>query len=338
MAAKHESRHNVQLTAAEIGQLWSTYLNDSMAKCMLRYFVNKVEDAEIKSVLEYSLHLSTQHLQTIGDIFSHENHPIPHGFTDEDVNIHAPRLFTDAYMLNYVKLFGRLGLQYYGFSANMAARSDVHDFFAECVSSTMELATKADQVLLSKGLYMRPPYIPIPEEVEFVQKQSFLHGFFGDTRPLTAMEITHLFANIQTNTLGKATLLGFAQTAKSKTVRQHFQRGIEIAEKHAEVFSSCLRVEDIPAPMGFESNVTDSTDAPFSDKLMMYHGTALSQASQLNYGFALGTAMRRDVGLLYSRLMVEVAKYLEDGANIMIDHEWLEKMPCAVERKALTNV
>jgi len=338
MGTQHETQHNVPLTSGEIAQLWTTYVNDSMSTCVLRYFINKVEDAEIKPVLEYALSLSRKHMDTIADILAHENYPIPQGFTEADVNQNAPRLYTDVFMLYYVKLFGRLGLVNYGFALHSTARSDVHDFFVECVASGTELSAKADNVLLSKGLYVRPPYIPVPEQVEFVHKQSFLNGFFGDTRALTALEILHLFANIQTNQLGKAAFLGFSQTAQSKTVRNYILRGIEIAEKHAEVLSACLRTDDLSAPTGFESEVTDSTEAPFSDKLLMYHSSALTQAGQVNYGYALATSMRRDLAAAYSRMMGEIAKYSEDGANIMIDHEWLEKMPGAAERRALIKV
>ncbi|WP_134684855.1 DUF3231 family protein [Brevibacillus migulae] len=48
--------------------------------------------------------------------------------------------------------------------------------------------------------------------------------------------------------------------------------------------------------------------------------------------------MRRDLAADYSRMMMEIAKFSEDGANIMIDHGWLEKMPGAVERRSLKNV
>jgi hypothetical protein len=71
--------------------------------------------------------------------------------------------------------------------------------------------------------------------------------------------------------------------------------------------------------------------------LMMYHAASLSQAGQMNYGLALGTSMRRDLGLMFVRLMGEISKFAEDGAEIMIDHEWLEKIPGSVERRVLAS-
>lgn len=40
METKNETQHNIRLTSAEIAQLWSTYMNDSLARCALRYFAN----------------------------------------------------------------------------------------------------------------------------------------------------------------------------------------------------------------------------------------------------------------------------------------------------------
>ncbi len=114
------------------------------------------------------------------------------------------------------------------------ARSDVHDFMKECLVSSTELEDQARKVMLSKGGYIRPPYISIPEKVDFVQKQNFLTGWFGDRRPLTAIEITQLY-NIQTNALGKALIIGFSQVAKSDTVSEYFIRGRDIASKHIEI-------------------------------------------------------------------------------------------------------
>lgn len=44
-----ETDHNVRLTSAEIGQLWSSYMADTMSNCVLRYFNEKLEDTEIRN-------------------------------------------------------------------------------------------------------------------------------------------------------------------------------------------------------------------------------------------------------------------------------------------------
>lgn len=40
---------------------------------------------------------------------------------------------------------------------------------------------------------------------------------------------------------------------------------------------------------------------------------------------------------MYSKFILDVGKYTEDGANIMIDEGWFEKMPEAVDREELLD-
>ena len=130
-------------------------------------------------------------------------------------------------------------------------------------------------------------------------------------------------------------LLGFAQVAKSQEVREFFVRGQNITQKHFEVLSSLLKADDLSAPATWDSEAMDSTIAPFSDKLMIQHITALIAVGMANYGSALGASTRVDVAADYARLMAETAQFGEDGAQMMIKHGWLEQPPQAADRKEL---
>lgn len=331
------TKHNIRLTSSEIAHLWSGYMGDSMAVRVLSYFLNKVEDSEIKPHLEYALHLAKTHVETISELFRSEDFPVPQGFSDEDVNVNARRLYSDSFFLNYLKETAKQGLPLYAVSLSVSAREDVREYFSACIASSAELYNRAAALMLSKGIYIRAPYLPNPEQAEFIQKEGFLNGIFGDKRPLSSMEISHLYANINTNTLGKALIYGFAQTARNEKVRQYFLRGKDISHKQIEVLSSVLRDEDLPSPMTWDSDVLDSTDPPFSDKLMMFHITGLSAGGLLNLGTALAFAMRRDLASMYIRLIGEIGTYSDDGAELAIDHEWMEKMPGTVDRRVLTE-
>lgn len=337
MVNQVETKHNIRLTSAELATLWTTYMGDTMSRCVLRYFLNKVEDTEIKPIVKYGLSLTNKHIQTITEIFNHEKVPIPQGFTDDDVDVNAPRLFDDTFIITYVRYMAKLGVAAYAFGYPLTVRSDVHDFIKECLASSAELEDQARKVMLSKGIYIRSPYISIPEKVDFVQKQSFLTGWFGDRRPLTAIEITQLYNNIQTNALGKALIIGFSQVAKSDKVSEYFVRGRDIALKHLETFSSVLNEEHITAPMTWDHTVMDTTAPIFSDKLMMYHISSLNASGTGNYGAALASSLRRDLSAHYTRLMAEVIQYGEDGANIMINNGWLEQPPQADDRDELAK-
>ncbi|HWQ43617.1 MAG TPA: DUF3231 family protein [Desulfosporosinus sp.] len=90
--AANDAPSDERLSAFEFGELWEGYMADSSAKCLLQYFVAKAQDPEIRSILEYALQLSTDHLNTMTKIFNSVNFPIPQGFSDEDVEPNAKRL------------------------------------------------------------------------------------------------------------------------------------------------------------------------------------------------------------------------------------------------------
>ncbi|MET3696736.1 uncharacterized protein DUF3231 [Bacillus oleivorans] len=330
-----EKEHHIRLTSAELSSLWTTFLADSLSICMLKYFLEKVDDTEIKPIIEHALRLSNDHIEIMKEMFKDERIPIPKGFTDEDVNPNAPRLFQDTLFLNYIKHMTKGGLATYGAILPNIVRKDVREFFSSCLVSTTELYNEATSLLLSKGIEVRPPYIPYQTEVDFVNKQSFLAGWFGEQRPLTGIEIMNFYANVQTNKIGEAITIGFGQVAKSKKVRDYMQRGKEIAKKHMKVFAKYLSEYDLPVPMTWDHEVANVTEPPFSDKLMMFHISLLNASGMGNYGAAISMSQRRDIAANYARLTAEVGQYAEDGMNIMIDNGWLERPPHAADRGQL---
>jgi hypothetical protein len=50
-----KTAHNIRITSAELSNLWTTYMNDSLAKCVLSYFLKKVEDTEIEPLIKQAL-------------------------------------------------------------------------------------------------------------------------------------------------------------------------------------------------------------------------------------------------------------------------------------------
>ncbi|MCZ8518199.1 MULTISPECIES: DUF3231 family protein [Paenibacillus] len=328
-------KHYIGLTSGEVAPLWTGYLGDSMANRVLHYFLRKVEDEEIRPMIEYALSLTNEHMAFKDKLFRNEGIPIPVAFTDEDVRPDAPRLYSDVFTLLYIRQMGIAGMTAYGLALASSARLDVRDFFSHNLKTAMELYNKSATLLESKGVLPRPPGIPYPDTAEFVQKEGWLNGLLGDRRPLNIIEMTHLFMNIMTNHIGQALMQGFAQCTESKAVTAYLVRGRDIATKHVEVFSSLLRDDHLPAPETWQAEVTDSTQAPFSDKLMLYHAVSLAGMGIGNYGAAVAGSMRRDLASVYVRLMAEVGTYADDGAELMIRNEWLEKIPGAVERDVL---
>ncbi|MCM3538731.1 DUF3231 family protein [Priestia endophytica] len=333
-----EQGKQIRLTAGEIAPLWTQYMNDTSSICMLTYFLEKAEDVEIKPIIEYALEQSQAHIQKITAILTEEKNKIPHGFKlEEDVDLTAPRLFSDGFALSFIHQMAKIGLTGYSASLSSSTRSDITSYYEECVTDTMQLYKRSKDLLLSKGLYVRAPYFPKLEQADFVKKQSFLWDIFGEKRSLTAMEVTNLYSNIQRNALGSALLVGFSQVAKSKEVTHFLLRGSDIAKKNIKILGEKLAESNLPISSTWDADITKSTTHTFSEKLMMFYTSALIALGVGYYGTAIAESPRVDLGAMYNRLTVETQKYAEDGSNIMIKNGWLEQPPMAPDRKELAK-
>ena len=134
-----ENKHNhIKLTSSEMAILWGSYMNDTLGICTISYFLKDVEDPDIRAVLEYALELAKKHIQIVTDIFNREKFPIPIGFTEHDVNLHAPRLFPDPFMLYYIQSMGAMGLNGYSVALPNSARRDVREYFTSCLASSRQ--------------------------------------------------------------------------------------------------------------------------------------------------------------------------------------------------------
>jgi hypothetical protein len=329
-----KSSEDENLTSAEMGKLWATYMGNSMGKCILSYFLHNVVDKDIKTLLENALNLSVEFMNHIKGIIEKENFPIPKGFGEEDVNLGAPRLFEDEYYVHYLKYTGKAGLSIYNIALPLVFRKDVKEFFTYSVEATMVLIGQIKDVLMNKGLIIKPPIIPIPENVEFVH-QDFLNGFFGHVRPLHALEIAHLYDNIENNVTSKTLLMAFAQVVKDEKIRKLFEKGKDITTTNVEKYMKMLHNENLPSPTFLDDLVTASTFSPFSDKLMLFHKMDMFSMKMRAFGNSIAVNGRHDIGLMYAKSLMKNAAFVEDAAKIMIEKGWMEQPPKAVDRNQL---
>ncbi|MBX9975968.1 DUF3231 family protein [Cytobacillus firmus] len=320
-----------KLTSAEMGKLWATYMGNSMAKCILSYYHQHVEDKNIKKLLENALKLTEEFLKITIEIFEKENFPVPKGFTEEDVNLNAPRLFEDEYYVHYLKYAAKAGMSIYKVGLPLVYRKDVNEFFRYCMDSTMDLMDQIKGILMNKGLIITPPLIPIPEKVDFANKD-FLNGFFGHVRPLHALEIAHFYDNIENNVTSKALIMAFAQVAKDENIRQLFEKGRDMTTKNIESYIQKLHDENLPSPTFLDDLVTTSLFSPFSDKLMLFHKMDMFSMKIRAFGNSVAVNGRRDVGLLYTKSFMKIGAFVEDAAKIMIEKGWMEQPPIAAKR------
>jgi hypothetical protein len=132
-------------------------------------------------------------------------------------------------------------------------------------------------------------------------------------------------------------LLGFSQVAQSKKISDYFKDGYEIGKKMVEDFMMKLKEDDNSYPSTWDSTITNSTDAPFSDKLMLFHTNTQSAIGIGDFGLAIAASLRKDLTLTYEGYILKVGSYAKLGAEISIDHGWFEKPPQSIDRESLRN-
>ncbi|HET7627074.1 MAG TPA: DUF3231 family protein, partial [Bacillales bacterium] len=328
---------STKLTSAEMGKLWAAYMGNTMGECMLKFYLNHVDDEEIEGLLENALQLAQSYVGQIRQFFYAADVPIPVGFTDDDVNFQAPRLFEDEFYLHYLRYLGKAGLSLYSVAVPYMTRKDVRQFFIDCVSNTTQLLNDVDELLKKNGSLMNTPEMPAPEQVDFVNKQSFLNDFFGKMRPLHGLETAHLYGNFHTDITSKALILGFLQGAKTEEIIKYLRRGKEINENHMESISTKLNESYVPTPKLLDHLVTTSTVPTFSEKLMVFHKIDMFSMRIRECANGMSVNGRKDIGAMFAKHQLTVAAFAEDGANLMIRHGWLEQPPEVIDREQLVS-
>jgi len=187
----------MRLTSSEITSLWTQYIQDTMAVCINKYVLATVKDPEIYSLYEFTLGISKKHLKALSNIFKSEKLEPPKGFTEKDVNVDAPPLFTDVFWLGYMHEMTMHGLAGYSISFSVSARKDIRDHYFQCNIDAMEIYNKSIEILLSKGIYQRSPYFSKSQKSQSVTELGYVMDLFGDKRPLNSMEAGNIYFNAE---------------------------------------------------------------------------------------------------------------------------------------------
>ncbi len=207
-----------RLTSTEITGLCAQYYLDTLAVCIAKHVLATVTDAEIRSLFAFSLKLSEKHIGVITKIFHAEHFPLPNGFTDEDVDLHAPPLFTDSFWLKYLHDMTIHGLSGYGISFSVSVRRDLRDYYHQCNIDAMEIYNRSLDLLLEKNLYVAAPYFLNPKKKqEPITDLAYALDFIGKQRLLNANEVGNIYFNLRKSMATKALLIAFKQVSKKKT-------------------------------------------------------------------------------------------------------------------------
>jgi hypothetical protein len=301
------------------------------------YAVTQCDDKDIRSILQLSLDLSAQYLSKIKVIFDGENQRTPYGFSEEDVYVNAPKIYSDKLLLYILKVYSIVGLTNYGMALSLSPRQDIRKFFTDAMISSIDLSNKIDDTALEKGIYLRTPNIPATQKVEFAEDKSIMGKIIGHKRPLTTLEITSIFDCAMVNLISEAQFLGMAQTIKDTRLKDFISRARKTLKEQAETLSELLHKEDLPFPPSLESEVLNSSESTFSNRLSMFFCFA-TLADVLNI-FSIGKveAMRKDVFITLSELSGEVLLLIKDAVDLMLERNWFEEMPKNIEREHITR-
>lgn len=332
-----ELSHKTKLVSSEIAALWSQYQNDTAAICINKHMLKNLKDQEIRDIFQQSISLGEKHIEKIKEFLTAEDFPIPIGFTKNDVIPDSKPLFSDKLCLYYINIMSIHGCHGYSGALTTCARQDIREYFTQCISSAMDLCNRSKDLMLEKGIYSRPPAILPPESADFVKNDQFLAGWFGEVRSLSCIEITDIYFNLKKSILAKAVTMAFCQVVKDKKVHKFLLAAVATKDKHIKTFYEILNQEHLPAPPTFDAEVTDSTDSPFSEKLIMFHVGFLFTTALVYYGTGWASSPRRDLSLKYMAAIVDDSKIGKEWIDIMIENEWLEQPPLAEDRKKLAS-
>ncbi|WP_407311256.1 DUF3231 family protein [Desulfosporosinus sp. SB140] len=323
--------------SSEIGHLWTSYQAETMSVCMLKQYVHGTIDPEIRSLLQRALDVSSQRVQTMKTIFNSIHHPIPSAFGEEDVDISSRELFNDPFKLAYTRLMHKQILINYSHAFSISYRFDFRDYFRECIDTSQEIIQKATDVLIDKGALIHAPYIEIPKNIDIVHNKNYSGSIFGDTRTINAIELSHIISLLETKMLIRLQNIAFSQIVHSEAIRNHFIKSIHLADKHIEKLEAVLDAEKLPKPTTIYYKVTDSVESSFSDHLMLAHSTATTTYIIAGYGIAIPNSPKLDLLSMYRYFTAELLNLAKDGSMLMIENNWLERVPEAVNRKELLH-
>lgn len=327
------------LCSSEVGSLWLTYQQKTMIQRILEYFLERADDQQAKNIIGMLWQELDYYVETIKGIFENEGMVIPKGFTKEDVNLDAPPLFDKGFDIMLTRLLKEVSLGMYSINLNMAYRADVMTVYEGLTMVSYKIYKLSTLYLLKKGILTRPPIITPPKRTEFIESKNYMKGFkpFGEKRALNAIELGFLHHGIETNNLGMQLITGFAQCAKNKEARQYFEKGKELAKKHIKTFQELLLENDIQFSATSGSTVTNSTVAPFSDRLMMFCIDLLNGFSIVGESFGTFFTLRNDLSLKIMLLAKDVYLYGQEGLEIMFKNGWYEEPPQSEDRNQLIN-
>jgi ferritin-like metal-binding protein YciE len=322
------------LTASEVSNLWSSYLMNSMEQRLLEYFFASTDHNEIKQVIEKILNKSKQNLAELREIFISENFTVPFGFTDEDVMADAHKVFSDTFILHFCFDLTMLSMSTYPSALGDCTRKDIRDHFQKNTEISIKFQNEIVDLMLTQGVYLRPPQVAIDSDVEFADTFFYLNGFFGGSRMINTAEVANLARVIHRAQFSKMVFVAFSKLAKTKELKQYFSKGRDEIQEVLDSLQEVLDKENIPISSSGDYKVFDVEMPPFSDKLMLFFvNTCLGIFCFAMISQAITSCLRTDIIFKLDKISDNMKKYYTKGLLLAIEEKWFEQPPQVADRK-----
>jgi hypothetical protein len=304
---------------------------------MLEHFIEKSDDQQVTNILGGLWQELNFYVQQMEQIFRDQGMVKPIGYTKEDVNLEAPKLYDNGFDVMFVRILKEVSMGMYTINMNMAYNAKVMQIYEGLTSVTQKIYKLSTLYLLERGILTLPAKVTMPKTNEFIKNKSYLDGLnpFGDKRALNDIEIGILHHGIETNNIGLQLITGFAQCAKNKEVKEYFVTGKDLAKKQIKIMEDILLESDVQLSAASGSTVTTSTVAPFSDRLMMHCIYLLNGFGLVGNSFGAYFSLRRDISVKSMFLAKDVYSYAQEGIKLKIKNGWFEEPPQIEDRSRI---
>jgi hypothetical protein len=327
----------IQLTSSEVGTLWKTYIAMSEELLVYNFFKDKTIDNEAKAIITSYITEGENIKNDIVNIFNNEGSAIPTGFNSQDIFRDAPTLFDDLFHIMYLRQMMKLNMAFDAVYTAVSYKKEAQNVLKLHYDVSYKYYTLTTEYLLKKGVFAKPPVVTMQKQAEFIEDKSYMSGLnlFSKKRNLNTIEVGYIYESLEFNVFFMKLLTGFAQVAKDTAVKKYFSKGMELGKKNFDKLNDVLLASDIPPSCTWAGIITESTETPFSDKLMMYIVSILS-TTPLSYS-ALGTSFsfRNDLPLLLAGIAKDLFSYAKEAGKLMIEHKWMEEPPQMEDRSQL---
>lgn len=321
-------------TAGEIANIWSFIIGNQANLCLLEHWLYHAEDEGLRNILQQSIKEAKRISEEGLTLYQKAGFPPPIGFSlEKDVIKEAPVLLSDKAIMFSMEILTEYGIYAYGLTIGKTETPEVISYYKTNLNNAIQLYVTIRELAKKSGYNNQTIYIPIPKQAENVKSHTFLAGWLGEQRPVTAMEIDNLVFSLRGVILAKTMLMVFFQVTKDPKVKKFCKRGVEICKKRIEKMQELNSNENLPFLSTFETEISNSITSPFSERLIMFQAVSLAQIAIARYGNALSFMSRRDLSSMFAMLIVETGTFLDDGLELMIENDWFEQPPLAADRK-----